>query len=193
MEHILKAYQRRLLNLSANNRALLLRRLSAGLHLDLQDLDFVLGKSAFELLREVISGKKSIPLVPLADSRQAAVAPLSRKLQGIFRQAEMLNEERGAKELFVGWPFVRGKFNDGSAVRCPLLFFPVALEKSSQNWVLKPSGTPFLNKNFLLAYAHFNQILPDEELLNSDLSDFPEDALEFRTAFYELLKNSGLE
>jgi hypothetical protein len=193
MEHILKAYQRRLVNLSANNRALLLRRLQAGLQLDWHDLDFVLGKPAFELLRTVITGKKSLPVAPLADPRQAAAAPLSRKLQAIFRRSELLREEHGTPELYVGWPFVRGKFNEGSSVRCPLLFFPVNLQRGAKNWAVNPAGTPFFNSNFLLAYAHFNQLPPDENLLNFDLSGFPEDALEFRTALYELLKSSGLE
>jgi superfamily I DNA and/or RNA helicase len=193
MEHILKAYQRRLTNLSANNRSLLLRRLVSGLHFDFHDLDFVLGKPVFGLLQEVISGKNNIQLAPLADSRQAAVAPLTRKLQTIFRRAELLREEHGTSELYVGWPFVRGKFNDASTVSCPLLFFPVNLVRTSKSWTLNGAGTPFINKNFLLAYAHFNQVPADEELLNADLSDFPKDALEFRTALHELLKSSGLE
>ncbi len=196
MEQILKAYQRRLINLSGNNRSLLLRRLSAGLHLDLHHFDFINSQPAFELLREIIAGKKSVSLAPFADPRQADVAPLSRKLKEISRRAALLKEERGTEELFVGWPFITGKLNDGTTLRCPLLFFPVKLELNArQQWVLSPEKTSeqIFNQNFLLAYAHYNQLPADENLLNFDFSDFPKDALEFRTQLYELLKNSSLQ
>src|SRR5688572_7160602 len=196
MKQILKSYQRRLINLSGNNRALVLRRLSAGLHLDLQAFDFINSQPAFELLREIIAGKKTIPLAPFADPRQADVAPLSRKLKEISRRAALLKEERGSEELFVGWPMVCGKLNDRTALRSPLLFFPVKLELNlKQQWVLsqEKDSAPIFNQNFLLAYAHYNQLSADEDLLNFDFADFPKDALEFRTKLYELLKNSSLQ
>lgn len=196
MKEILKAYQRRLINLSGNNRALVLRRLSAGLHLDLQAFDFVNSQPAFALLRELIAGKKQVALAPFADPRQADIAPLSRKLKAISRRAALLKEERGSEELYVGWPFVSGKLNDGTILRAPLLFFPVKLELSTrQDWVLKQEkdSAPIFNQNFLLAYAHYNQLPADENLLNFDFSDFPKEALEFRTKLYELLKESSLQ
>lgn len=196
MEQVLKAYQRRLINLSGNNQSLVLRRLSAGLHLDLQSFDFINSQPAFELLREIISGKKQVVLAPFADPRQAEVATLSRKLKEISRRAALLKEERGSEELFLGWPIVTGKLNDGTMLRAPLLFFPVQLElNAKQQWVLSQEKTfePIFNQNFLLAYAHYNQLTADENLLNFDFSDFPKDALEFRTKLYELLKESNLQ
>ncbi|MFC5270475.1 AAA domain-containing protein [Adhaeribacter terreus] len=196
MEQILKSYQRRLINLSGNNRSLVLRRLSAGLHLDLQSFDFVNSQPAFELLREIIAGKKHVTLAPFADPRQADVAPLSSKLKEILRRIALLKEERGTEELFVGWPFVTGKLNDGTLLRAPLLFFPVKLElNAKQQWILSREKTsePIFNQNFLLAYAHYNQLHADENLLDFDFSDFPKDALEFRTKLYEVLKNSSLQ
>ena len=196
MKEILNSYQRRLINLSGNNRALVLRRLSTGLHLDLQAFDFINSQPAFELLRDIIAGKKSASLAPFADPRQTEVASLSRKLKEISRRAALLKEERGSEELFIGWPFVSGKLNDGTVLRCPLLFFPVKLElNAKQEWVLsqEKSSEPIINQNFLLAYAHYNQLPADENLLNFDFSDFPKDALEFRTKLYELLKESSLQ
>ena len=117
-------------------------------------------------------------------------------MQLLRRKTEMLLEERGTQELFVGWPFVAGKLNDGTSVRCPLLFFPVSLELNiKQEWILKQqkSAPPILNKSFLLAYAHYNQTPPDEYLLDLDFADFPTDILAFRTALYELMKASSLE
>ena len=90
MKEILKSYQRRLINLSGNNRALVLRRLSAGLHVDLKAFEFVNSLSVFDLLREILAGKKQVSLAPLADPRQADVAILSRKLKEISRRAALL-------------------------------------------------------------------------------------------------------
>ncbi|MBF9253269.1 DUF4011 domain-containing protein [Pontibacter sp. 172403-2] len=191
MKHILKNYRRRLLNLGSGNRALVLLRLSGELHLDVESLDFVNSEPAFALINKLLSGKKKIALSPYADSRHASVAAISRRLRYIRRKADMIFEERGSRELYVGWPFVHGKFSDGTAVRCPLLFFPVALQvNAAQVWELVPdtSQPPQFNQSFLLAYAHYMGTPLTEELIELDLSTLPQHPLEFRTQVYELLK-----
>ena len=125
MKDILKNYRRRLLNLGSSNRALLLLRLSREMHLDVEALDFLNSQPAFAVVEKLLSGKASISLSPYADSRHAPVAAVSQRLRYIRRKAEMIFEERGSRELYIGWPFVHGKFSDGTAVRSPLLFFPV--------------------------------------------------------------------
>ncbi|RIJ36881.1 AAA domain-containing protein [Pontibacter oryzae] len=195
MKDILKNYRRRLLNLGSGNRALVLLRLYRELHLDVEVLDFLNGKPAFEVLEKLLSGRKKISLSPYADSRQAPVAAASRRLRFIKRKADMLFEERGSKELYVGWPFVHGKFSDGTAVRCPLLFFPVRLQvNAAQEWELQPDEAqpPQFNQSFLLAYAHYMGTPLAEELLELDLSTLPQQPLEFRTQVYELLKAQQL-
>ncbi|WP_266204113.1 AAA domain-containing protein [Pontibacter kalidii] len=195
MKDILKNYRRRLLNLGSGNRALVLLRLYRELHLDVEALDFVNGKPAFEVLEKLLSGKKKIPLSPYADSRHAPVAAVSRRLRFIKRKAEMIFEERGSRELYLGWPFVHGKFSDGTAVRSPLLFFPVKLQvNAAQEWELQPDEAqpPQFNQSFLLAYAHYMGTPLAEELLELDLSTLPQHPLEFRTKVYELLKEQQL-
>ncbi|WP_187263114.1 AAA domain-containing protein [Pontibacter beigongshangensis] len=196
MQHILKNYRRRLLNLSASNRALVLLRLSKEQHLDVQELDFLNSQPAFSMIRSLLSGKKKLTLCPYADSRYAPVAPVSRRLRNIRRKAEMIFEERGSKELYVGWPFVHGQFPDGTVVRCPLLFFPVRLQvNAAQDWELQTDETqqPQLNQSFLLAYAHYMGTPLAEPLTELDLDTLPQEPLEFRTAIYELLKEHQLK
>ncbi|MCG8378476.1 MAG: DUF2075 domain-containing protein, partial [Proteobacteria bacterium] len=50
-----------------------------------------------------------------------------------------------------------------------------------------------LNKSFLLAYAYYNDIGLDQELIEMVLTDFDKDATIFRTQLYELLKESNIE
>lgn len=194
MKSILKSYRHRLLNLSAGNRALLLLRLSRELHLDINELDFINNKPAFHVLEKVISGKSAM-LAPFADSRYAPVTPVSQRMRYIRRKADMIEEERGSRELYLGWPFVHGKFADGTTVRCPLLFFPVQLQVNArQEWELvpDPSQPAQFNQSFVLAYAHYMGTPLAEPLLELDLGTLPTHPLEFRTQVYELLKENQL-
>ncbi|RNI25824.1 AAA domain-containing protein [Rufibacter latericius] len=196
LPHLLKQYQRRLLNLSGSNRSLVLLKPSASLHLDLQALDFAHKSPAYDYVKDLLAGKQNMTLCPVADARDATLAPLTKSLKTIQRRAHMIWEERGAKELFVGWPFVEGAFPDGTLVRCPLIFFPVELRvNEKRQWQLvRPEDTPaFFNKSFLLAYAHYLNVVPDEALMEEDFDEFPSDDLQFRTKLYELLKESNVE
>ncbi|MBD1398322.1 AAA family ATPase [Pontibacter sp. JH31] len=194
MKSILKSYRHRLVNLSTGNRALLLLRLSRELHLDVEKLDFINNKPAFSVLEKLIAGKKAV-LAPFADSRYAPVTPISKQLRYIRRKSDLVFEERGTQELYLGWPFVHGKFSDGTTVRCPLLFFPVKLQvNAAQEWELMPDEAqpPQFNQSFVLAYAHYTGTPLAEPLLELDLSTLPAHPLEFRTQVYELLKEQQL-
>jgi len=191
MKHILKNYRRRLLNLGSSNRALVLLRLSGEMHVDVESLDFVNSEPAFAVIEKLLTGKKKITLSAYADSRYAPVAAISRRLRYIRRKADVIFEERGSRELYIGWPFVHGRFSDGTAVRCPLLFFPVTLQvNAAQVWELVPDASqpPQFNQSFLLAYAHYMGTPLAEELTELDLSTLSQHPLEFRTQVYELLK-----
>ncbi|GAA4433093.1 hypothetical protein GCM10023188_22130 [Pontibacter saemangeumensis] len=196
MKDILKNYRRRLLNLGSSNRALLLLRLSREMHVDVEALDFLNSQPAFSVIEKLLSGKSRVSLTPYADSRHAPVAPVSQRLRYIRRKAEMIFEERGSRELYIGWPFVHGKFSDGTAVRSPLLFFPVRLQvNAAQEWELVPDASqpPQFNQSFLLAYAHYMGTPLAEPLTELDLGTLPRQPLEFRTQVYELLKAHQLE
>lgn len=195
MKSILKNYRRRLVNLSTSNRALLLLRLSKELHIDIQDLDFLNGTSAFTTIQQVVAGKNRVVISPYADSQYAPVTPVSKRLRYIRRRADAIVEERGNQELYLAWPFVRGKFADGTVVRCPLLFFPVKLEVNrNQEWELvqDKQQQPHFNQSFLLAYAHYTNTPVAEALLELDWISMPKDPLTLRTHIYELLKENQL-
>lgn len=192
---VLRAYRRRLTNLSSRNRSLVLSSLPATQCLDLHDADFVLSKPSFSLIEGLLERRTSIPLCAVLDARQERSNELSRKLRRIDRTARFITDERGTEDLFVGWPFVRGKFLDGSVVHAPLLFFPVAIDQQGKNWRLTRRGDVlgFLNPTFLIAYSQFNQVRLPDELAEKTLAEFDRDPLVFRTQLYEWLKSSLLE
>lgn len=181
---------RRLTNLGGNNRSLLLLRLHSEQLMDLQQLSQLKNESAFSIINALIAGKEK-PICPLLDSRMEAANTASERLKRLHRIDNFIFEERGSYDLHVGWPVARGKFADGTPVRAPLLFFPVSLERGKTDWILKvrkDAGITF-NKTFLLAFAHFNGIRPDETLLETDFEDFDTDSTVFRTQLYQLLRD----
>lgn len=191
MRKILQSYLRRLTNLSGNNRSLLLMRLISDQFVDLHHFDFLNNKPSFSIIEELIERKNKISLCEVVDVRTALVNKLSHQLKKLQRIEKFIFEERGAKDLYVGWPFVRGMFADGTPVRCPLIFFPVELVEENNQWKLslREDVSLSLNKSFLLAYAFYNQIKLDEGFLEYDLDGLDKDSVVFRTALYQLFKD----
>ncbi|KAB7726113.1 DUF4011 domain-containing protein [Rudanella paleaurantiibacter] len=192
---VLRTYRRRLTNLSSRNRSLLLSSLPADGFLDLHDTDFVLNKPSFGIIQQLLARKPSIPLCDVLDPRHEKVNQISKRLGRIARTARFIEEERGTEDLYVGWPFVRGLFMDGTPVHAPLLFFPVQIEHKGDQWHLVRRGDEagFVNPTFMLAYAHFNAVKLPGEYVEKELDEFDKDSLTFRTQLYEWLKASPLK
>jgi hypothetical protein len=195
VQTILKTFRRRLTNLSSRNRSLLLTSLPAGQFLDLQETDFLLNKPAFNIIADLIGRKPSVSLCEVLDPRQERSNEVSRKLRKIDRTARFIEEERGTEDLYVGWPFVKGKFLDETVVHGPLLFFPVQIEQQGKFWKLTRRGDElaFLNPTLALAYGQFNQIKLPDEIVEKTMDDLDRDPTVFRTQLYEWLKTTPLE
>ncbi len=189
---LLKTYLKRLTNLSGRNKSLLLSHLAAEQFLDLHDTDFLLSKSSFDLVGQLLAGKNRIPLCDAQDPRFDKVNEVSKRLRKIARTERFIEQERGTRDLYVGYPFVRGKFADGAVVHAPLLFFPVTLRLDREQWCLfgRDDAGLTLNRSFALAYAQFNEVKIPDDILEKSFEDFPKDALAFRTALYEWLKET---
>lgn len=162
----LKAYLRRLSNLSANNPSLLLLRLTAAA-VDWKETDFLNRQSAIDLLKNVIERKKNITLCEIADARRTDTNLLSQRLKSIFRKSNEIEEERGTKDLYIGYPIIEGRLQDDTPIRCPLLYIPVALKLEQHHWKInfRTGEEITFNKNFWLAYTLFNQVQLPEELI----------------------------
>jgi hypothetical protein len=195
LQKILKSYQKRLINLTSRNKSLLLLNLSAEQFLDIHELDFLQNKPSFNLIEQLIAQKNTISLCEIHDPRFERVNEVSKRLRKISRTEKFIEEERGSEDLYVGYPIIKGKFSDGTVVRCPLLFFPVTIvQKDAQIWQLQTRDESItLNRSFLLAYSHFNQRQISDEFLEHSFEDFSKDSLEFRTQLYEFLKDSPLK
>lgn len=189
-KNILTSFLRRLTNLSGNNRNLLLLRLTQDQFLDVQSLSHLNGHPAFEIIKSLIKGLP-FRICAVHDSRLEANNVASAKIKMLQRVDRLVFEEKGTNDLHVGWPFIRGKFNDGTLVRCALLYFPVRLVQNGNQWVLEPrtdAGITF-NKAFILAYAFYHKLKLDEELLDFSFEELDKDPQVFRNQLYQLLQN----
>lgn len=200
MVDILKTYQKRLTNLTHRNKSLLLLALSQRNFLDVHLLDFLNNKPSFSIIENLIKGTSKILLCPQVDSRDKFANQVSPILKNIQRTDRFIQEENGAKNLFVGYPIVEGKLLNDTMMRCPLLFFPVEIILESNHWYLKmrENESMTFNKTLLLAYNFFNKIQFSEDFLDQDFEDeqwtkIRKDSRQFRTELYKYLENNHLE
>ena len=184
-------------------------RLVAKQYVDVDKFDYLNNFSSFKIIEWLIAGGEhdlegmaadKIPLCAVADSRDESANQMSQQLKKLSRTEKFIFDEQGSKDLYVGWPFVQGKFADGTVIRCPLMFFPVNLEQHNNNqfgsqWVLsiRDEVNVSLNKSFLLAYAYYNQLALDENLTEKSFDDFDKDSRIFRTSLYQLFKESEVK
>lgn len=194
MDQVLRTYLRRLTDLSGNNRSLLFLKILSDQTIDVHDLDYINDESSFQIINQIIGQERSIKLCDVVDPRDQQANKLARRLKKLARIDNFIFQERGARDLYIGWPFVQGKFNDGTPVRCPLVFFPVTLSMRDQAWYLEQRQDVNItfNKNFLLGYFHYNQLPLDENLVEFVLNGLNRDSTVYRTELYELLKESQL-
>ncbi|MEL6731193.1 MAG: AAA domain-containing protein [Bacteroidota bacterium] len=191
MRQILHSYKLRLTNLSQGNRSLRLGKLSRHQDIDLRDLHYVEDDGAEEIFQKVLAGR-DIRLLSKLNPRLESSNIADRRLNNIYRRVETLMEETGNYDLFVGYPFVEGKFIDGTVVRCPVLLFPVKLErnlKGRPRWklkVLKDEPIEF-NKTFFLAYEQYNQVRLADSFWEEEIPP-SKDWRSWLTALYEKIK-----
>lgn len=113
----------------------------------------------------------------------------SKSLQTLKREIDFIEKETGRYELFLGYPFIEGKFKDGTYVKSPLLLFPVKITKERDEWYLENllEEEVLLNKVFFIAYQKYN-----EEKINFEEIQINE-FLESNVNIIDFLDNLGIK
>ena len=193
---VIHQYKLRLTNLSQANRSLKLSKLSRRKDIDLSDLAFLNGLSGVDILSKVVAGS-NISLIKNLSARDESNNLADRRLNKIWHEVNTIYEETGTYDLFVGYPFVEGRFLDGSIARCPLVLFPVKLIRNFQGsprWALQVNKEEELNfnKTFFLAYEKFMQSRLSKEFWEEDPSR-EGDLQGFLNALYKQLNSHEVE
>ena len=187
-------FKRKLTNLSSANPLLWMGRLRAGIHLDLAEILFESGRSSEDFLNDLCSGKKRMKLSAVFDPRNPSENRAGIHLQKLARARLTENQERGTDNLFMAWPFILGQWPDASWLRTPFQFIPLNLVRDDHFWWIEPAlSSAILNPALMLAYAHHTGKNLETELYEKELSIEADNALEYLTRLYELLKESRLD
>ena len=193
MEEVLRYYMQRLTHLRGKVDMCILRAMP-GVRMDVHEMDFLLEKSSFSIITELIQDKKRVSIAPVIDKKDVESQKVSAQLRKLYRSERTLYEERGTHALYVGWPFVEGQFRDNYLVRAPLLLFPVSLCVQKETWILDYASLPIYNTSFLLAYfTHYELPFTRNEQAHWVLDTMPKDSLPFITKLYEKLRDSRLD
>jgi len=110
--------------------------------------------------------ESSKPAVVKVLDEKTVIASQVKILKKIKRNIEDFERETGRYELFVGYPFVEGYVDKDTAVKAPLLLFPIVVHvdgsETSVQIELKPGESIQLNKVLFTAYARQHKINLDE-------------------------------
>ncbi|MGM9530445.1 DUF4011 domain-containing protein, partial [Intestinibacter sp.] len=122
-------------------------------------LDEDIKKNKQELIKRNLELKKEKKIEEINKKTEELIS-ISKGINYLFREINYVEKETGRYELYIGYNFVEGKFNDGTFVKAPLLLFPVRIIQNKGNWYLQNilDQDILLNKVFLLAISKHNSI-----------------------------------
>lgn len=116
----------------------------------------------------------------IEDQRNDLLSHIS-SITTLSKEINKIKKETGREELYIGYPFVEGKFKDNKFIRAPLYLFPVSISTNGSNISLKHNldSEILLNKVFLVAHSMSNETkLGDIEVKYDSLNeDFIEDTI----------------
>ena len=85
---------------------------------------------------------------------------LERHITTLYRETNKEEKETGSYDLYIAYPYVEGVFKkDRFAIRAPLLYFPVKLERNKRNFSIKKDKDKDIiyNRDLLLATSKMEQ------------------------------------
>ncbi|MBR6080024.1 MAG: HRDC domain-containing protein [Treponema sp.] len=179
VQETLKELEKKLININRRNHLLYMPKLQSKYAVDLFSPDYD--------ARDIILGTgRKIEVANLKNESQL------KKITALLRSNNRLVRDKGQNDLFIAYPFVKGKLTgENFEVRAPLALFPVTEERtpSSIKLSLDRSRDILYNTTLILAYFktnNLNQTLPPDEIEDTAKETF----FESIKVFY---KNADLE
>jgi len=95
--------------------------------------------------------------------------------------------------LYVGYPYVEGRFQDGTFVKAPLLLFPVKLIKEKDTWLIDNIEEQYIliNKVFLMAFEKYNNTSIQQDLI-TEFYDLSEVNIQDQESLLKYIKDAGI-
>ena len=168
VSNTLKELEKKLVEINKRNRLLYLPKLPAASY----DLNST-SNDPFDLLFR----RKSFRIT---NANQESF----KLFNAVYRDASKIYRDKGIKDLYVGYPFIKGKIADDFYVHAPLALFPISIEKGIDYIRLKldTSREVTYNSHLILANYKFNEInksLPNCQIEELNLATFLKDLIDF--------------
>ena len=179
-----------------------LRGLRRGRAFDLAALERVSVGMAERVMAQV-RARKSVRVIDAADAgRHGPASVVAAELLALAREDAQCTEETGARDLYVGYPFLTGVIA-GYLVRAPLVLYPVELTRDgagARGYRLDPrrDELPIANQSLIRlifnkrGFAYSDELSDELEALAGDPSGGPE-AVRGRLAEVGLVATDGAE
>lgn len=171
----LKELEKNLITLNRRNRLLFSGQLRTkdGFDLSTEDkeipIQFLFGKKQ----KIIIKNDENLKTLLLDDDNAPKQKSLShyKKVTALLREVNRDLREKGQNNLYIAYPFVKGRMAEEFNIRAPLAFFPVKAEKNSlQISIMQDNSRDVIFNNALvLANYKFNKIkkpLPNPAIEN---------------------------
>ena len=191
---ILSKLENRLVNINKRNRLLYSSKVNKDYGIDL----FKLLNNADELEKFILSrDTKNFKIIDVKDFDDDKLKVILK----LIRQVTKIETESGNNELYIAYPFVQGKMEQGNFnVKAPLLLFPVKMDRTSENVILKNdfSRDILYNTNLILANNKFNgknEVLPDNAIDEFNEETYIDDMINFynKNKFYVQYNDCKIE
>ena len=191
---ILSKLENRLVNINKKNRLLYSSKVNKDYGIDI--VKFI--NNPEELEKFILSrDSKTFKIIGTQDFDDDKLKLILK----LMRQVSKIEIETGNNELYIAYPFVQGKMEmENFNVKAPLILFPIKLERTSDNIILKNDFDRDIlyNTNLILANNKFNgknEVLPDNAIEDFNKDTYIYDMINFyeKNSFYIQYSNCELE
>ena len=182
---VLDNYKDRLTNISRRNPNLYMGKTTKRKSFDLSLL-----KQQEELIDFLKNKRKSVLNLRFEDSQKGEL--LERHITTLYRETNKDEKETGSYDLYIAYPYIEGVFKkDNFAIRAPLLYFPVKLERDKRNFSIRKDRDKDIiyNRDLLLATSKMEQNNIDSNV--PVINDFDERVLKNTVIPY--YKKNGID
>ncbi len=194
MKTLLTIFRNRLLDLSASNRSIFLPKAYKGKYSDLMHWDYLSAFSGLEVLKHLLSGNASVKIADVQHIKGEDLDSVVEEVKRLIRTHQLIGEETGSADFYVGWPFVEGVLKNEMPLRAPLAFFPYTLKIQGREIFLeKTAGVEaFWNRSLFLSLSLYEEYHFDKEWLELPLTGIEDTAeQDFRVSLIQQLRTQG--
>ncbi|MDY0278238.1 MAG: DUF4011 domain-containing protein, partial [Acholeplasma sp.] len=152
----------------------------------LRDEDF----DQYETLLEKQSSEKKFNeyFINLIQKYESESHKLFKQFDGLYNQGRAIERDFGKNDLYLGFPFVEGKFQNDKDFRGPLVLHRVSINENGNNFEIRVSSEgKLINPVFLLSYLNEN----GKDYKRFDF-EIPENEKDFLNYTIDFIKKNGV-